>query len=239
MFIIIYSEPACNGQLVYKQTSTTDAFMNCGESINNECYVIDGEVNFIDFRGLADLPNYRFELYYFSGTEESSVKWTQSENPFSVTDGATVSSEFLIKTMNGVDMPANYGSFHGLSLSTNTATLLDGNIGNNWWYAVGNSKDHRGGIPGFFPLIADRSELYICLPEITTEPYWTSYGQFSKCSVSCGGGTSTRTRRCMNGEAGEGNCVGEADESVVCQTRECEPECYRRQVYYQTSASDG
>ena len=49
-------EPACNAKQVYKQTSYSASFANCGGSITNECYVEDGE-NFIDFRGLGDLES--------------------------------------------------------------------------------------------------------------------------------------------------------------------------------------
>ena len=52
---------------------------------------------------------------------------------------------------------------------------------------------------------------------------FTEWGEYSKCSADCGGGTQYRTRTCTNpspqhgGKACEGDCMEERD----CNTEPC------------------
>ncbi|XP_013418821.1 A disintegrin and metalloproteinase with thrombospondin motifs adt-2 isoform X2 [Lingula anatina] len=48
-------------------------------------------------------------------------------------------------------------------------------------------------------------------------PTWTQWGAWTSCSVSCGGGTQTRTRTCNGGSS----CVGDSSESQDCNTNDC------------------
>jgi len=48
-----------------------------------------------------------------------------------------------------------------------------------------------------------------------------SYGTWGTCSVTCGGGTQTRTATCL-GASCEGTCVGSALTSQSCNTQTCE-----------------
>lgn len=43
----------------------------------------------------------------------------------------------------------------------------------------------------------------------------------SKCSKSCGSGTQFKVRKCIGGEAGEGECQGEARMEQNCNTKPC------------------
>ena len=90
----------------------------------------------------------------------TSLEWTQELNPLSVTG----------QDMNPTDMVWSSGnpcwSFKGLSLTTRTETLLDGKVGNDWYYSVGNSKEWKGGNPAVdcgngYPTTADRTSLYV------------------------------------------------------------------------------
>ena len=44
---------------------------------------------------------------------------------------------------------------------------------------------------------------------------------WSGCSATCGGGTSERSRECLNGDAGDEGCEGDLVENVVCGDDEC------------------
>ena len=52
---------------------------------------------------------------------------------------------------------------------------------------------------------------------------WSSYGSWGSCSVSCGGGTQTRSRTCTNPAPANGGatCSGSATESQSCNTAAC------------------
>ncbi|XP_078487952.1 uncharacterized protein LOC100179634 isoform X3 [Ciona intestinalis] len=50
---------------------------------------------------------------------------------------------------------------------------------------------------------------------------WSSWSEYSDCSVTCGGGKSTRTRNCIGGSAGMPGCMGVASSDVDCSTETC------------------
>jgi len=52
---------------------------------------------------------------------------------------------------------------------------------------------------------------------------WSSYGSWGSCSVSCGGGTQSRTRSCNNPSRAYGgvDCSGSTSESQSCNTQSC------------------
>ena len=50
---------------------------------------------------------------------------------------------------------------------------------------------------------------------------WSSWGEFSSCSVTCGVGTRNRTRTCMNGSAGDPGCFGLMQDISQCSNGVC------------------
>ena len=64
--------------------------------------------------------------------------------------------------------------------------------------------------------------LFIAL-HFSVDGGWTKFGRWSECSASCGGGTQTKTRTCTNpAPAYDGTeCVGEANETQICNDDEC------------------
>lgn len=52
---------------------------------------------------------------------------------------------------------------------------------------------------------------------------WTTFGSYSPCTKTCGGGTHTRTRNCTNPRPANGGlpCNGSATETTACNTGPC------------------
>ena len=50
---------------------------------------------------------------------------------------------------------------------------------------------------------------------------WSSYGAWSSCTVTCGGGKKTRTRTCEGRENGGKQCQGESVLESPCNTQAC------------------
>ncbi|KAA0723624.1 Papilin Precursor [Triplophysa tibetana] len=51
---------------------------------------------------------------------------------------------------------------------------------------------------------------------------WASWGGWSVCSRSCGGGASVRTRTCITRNLVGGPCPGDTRQYKICNTKECE-----------------
>ncbi|KAK3083453.1 hypothetical protein FSP39_022988 [Pinctada imbricata] len=71
----------------------------------------------------------------------------------------------------------------------------------------------------------DSSQSKSCTPSSNCPVHggWGSYGSWSSCSKTCGGGTSTRTRSCNSPtpKYGGNSCSGSASESKTCGTSSC------------------
>ena len=55
---------------------------------------------------------------------------------------------------------------------------------------------------------------------------WSDFGEWSECSVTCGGGIKERTRACTNPPPAHGgmHCVGDNKEEEACNTQACKVE---------------
>lgn len=72
----------------------------------------------------------------------------------------------------------------------------------------------------------DVSEIVVDGTTVWNKPIdggWSAWSAWGSCSVSCGGGTKTRTRTCTNPAPAYGgaNCAGSSSESTSCNTHSC------------------
>ena len=83
------------------------------------------------------------------GTFELEMSWPGNVNY--VNHWAQRSSPLSsgVSGYRAIDIASTSNHWGGLERSTTSGVLLDGSVGhNNWWYAIGTSRAHRGGIPG-------------------------------------------------------------------------------------------
>lgn len=66
-----------------------------------------------------------------------------------------------------------------------------------------------------------------CLYDRLAMGFWSNWTALSSCSVSCGVGFQYQTRQCLG--AGFG-CVGEAINTVICNTSVACPGMFRRGI---------
>ena len=59
---------------------------------------------------------------------------------------------------------------------------------------------------------------YVCDDNFQNCPFWTVWGAFGQCGVSCGGGIQARERQCIGGIPGQNGCLGSTEESETCNT---------------------
>ena len=59
--------------------------------------------------------------------------------------------------------------------------------------------------------------------QISSNGNWAAWGAWSACTVTCGGGTSTRTRTCTNPAPARGGkpCAGNGSEQKNCAENSC------------------
>ena len=47
-------------------------------------------------------------------------------------------------------------------------------------------------------------------------PFWENWSQWSPCTATCGGGSRTHMRSCVNGEIGDVGCRGDSMQEDIC-----------------------
>ena len=53
---------------------------------------------------------------------------------------------------------------------------------------------------------------------------WYNWAEWSECSVTCGGGTTRRTRECEPPQYNGVDCMGSSEEEVACNENACPSE---------------
>ncbi|WP_299997536.1 LamG-like jellyroll fold domain-containing protein [uncultured Clostridium sp.] len=110
---------------------------------------------------------FEFLLEYPTENPGRYNRWKQTDNPAETIDIRTDIPYDDTSVVNGyepihIDWLTEGDKFGGLILSINDDSLIDGNIGNNWHFAIGVNKrynlDGKLGIPG--PIFNNNSEVY-------------------------------------------------------------------------------
>nr|XP_039269684.1 SCO-spondin-like isoform X2 [Styela clava] len=58
-------------------------------------------------------------------------------------------------------------------------------------------------------------------PACRVDAKWSRWTTWSKCSVTCGGGSKSRSRECLGGKVGNPGCFGEDQQTDECNTNKC------------------
>nr|XP_034329828.1 SCO-spondin isoform X4 [Crassostrea gigas] len=74
-----------------------------------------------------------------------------------------------------------------------------------------------------YPQLCTKSLPTLCEKSTRVDGNWASWGVWSQCPVTCGGGTIQRSRECTDPppKHGGSDCVGDAVESKPCNTNPC------------------
>ena len=114
-------------------------------------------------------------LYDGGSAAPRYIQWTQTANPLKTNTGSSglIPGFSLIDQQNvDVTLGTGGGQFNGLALSSDNATVLDGNgQDGSWWQSCGTISNHAGGIPwstSSTPSEIQASELY--MRKIGTRP---------------------------------------------------------------------
>uniref|UniRef100_H2Y3E3 Hemicentin-1 n=1 Tax=Ciona intestinalis TaxID=7719 RepID=H2Y3E3_CIOIN len=74
-------------------------------------------------------------------------------------------------------------------------------------------------VPGVIDCVGETSESVSC--NTNACPYFLPWTPWRPCTVSCGGGTRSRSRTCANGDPGEPDCIGSVGDIEQCNTQDC------------------
>ena len=55
--------------------------------------------------------------------------------------------------------------------------------------------------------------------QVCSNARFSEWSQWEDCSESCGGGIHMRRRTCLNGEIGNPGCVGNSEETGLCNSQ--------------------
>jgi len=69
--------------------------------------------------------------------------------------------------------------------------------------------------------IAERAGMTVTKTKTCGGKGWTEWGEWTECSLSCGGGTQTRVRSCNNALVGSSSCIGLGIEEQRCNENIC------------------
>ena len=68
--------------------------------------------------------------------------------------------------------------------------------------------------------IGEEAEQITCSKEKCI--FWSTWSEYSECSVTCGDGIKTRQRNCINASPGQQGChIGDAAEQIYCSKEKC------------------
>jgi len=158
--------------LLFRSTPAVGGLFTTAAEVNNVNPTVDRE-NSDKFSRLDMLEDFRrptgefrFRLYYPTLDEE--IIWEQTNNfvtdALAATNSLTVDNYNLISSSNAAVLGTGTTEFTGISWDAawdgSTGALYSGNTNVNFWYPLGQSSLHAGGIPAYQPVATDTIEFY-------------------------------------------------------------------------------
>ena len=149
------------------------------------CNHLFSDNNFIDFGCLTNFDNFRFKVVWTDvyakkehGSRDhiiknrESMEWNQIDHPLSAINTDMNPTNILLESgETGLDR------FNGLSISQDSNHLLDGEVPDDFWYAIGPDM-HK--LPAYYQdgegTYAEKTELYLFIEGSTKIEWEASYG---------------------------------------------------------------
>ena len=75
------------------------------------------------------------------------------------------------------------------------------------------------------PRLSIKTGVCVCVHLLSENGYWLEWGAWSECTLTCGSGSTTRTRICVEPLHGGETCDGDNTEQDTCNTFECPGKC--------------
>lgn len=95
----------------------------------------------------------KFEFLLEYGGISGYNRWKQTSNPCATLE--------KVENYEPVEVSWTAGGFYGLGKSSSGSCLLDGQVGDTWWYSVGTYSSYHNGAPGPYDDVITETLLWV------------------------------------------------------------------------------